>query len=79
MLAAQAQVGVDQLEGEEKKMINMCPKYVCLGKPLVVNFLSASEKKKLHIGQVCTVSFLSPDAFFSMEFLITTFKFHFLT
>ena len=27
----------------------MCPKCVCFGKSLMVNFLSSSEKKKLHI------------------------------
>ena len=41
---------VDRLEGEDKnKVINMCPKCVCLGKSLMVNFLNSSEKKKLHI------------------------------
>ena len=41
---------VDRLEGVEKnKVINMCPKYVCLTKSLKVNFLSSSEKEKLHI------------------------------
>ena len=37
---------------KKNKMINMCPKCVCLGKSLV-NFLSLSKKNKLHI--ICTV------------------------
>ena len=30
----------------------MCPKCVCLGKSLMVNFLSSSAKKKLHIKYI---------------------------
>ena len=37
---------------KKNKVINMCPKYVCLGKSLMVNFLSSSEKKKLHITYI---------------------------
>ena len=36
----------------------MCPKYVCSGKPLMVNFLSSSEKKKLHIKRTNFPNFL---------------------
>ena len=50
LLAEKQCQSVDRLEGEKKnKMINMCPKCVCLGKSLMVIFLSSSEKKKLHI------------------------------
>ena len=34
---------------KKNRVINMCPKCVCLGKSLMVNFLSSSEKKTLHI------------------------------
>ena len=41
---------VDRLEGVGKnKVTNVYPKCVCLGKSLMVNFLSSSEKNKLHI------------------------------
>ena len=33
----------------------MCPKCVCLGKSLMVNFLSSSEKKKLHIRYILVI------------------------
>ena len=42
---------------KKNKVINMCPKCVCLGKSLMVNFLSSSEKKKLHIMYIQKVFF----------------------
>ena len=49
LLAEKQCQSVDRLEGEEKKLvINMCPKCVCFGKSLMVNFLTSSKKKQTY-------------------------------
>ena len=41
-------------ELKKNKVINVLPKCVCLGKSLMVNFLSSSKKKKVHINYIPT-------------------------
>ena len=58
LLAEKQCQSVDRLEGEEKKLvINMCPKCVCFGKSLMVNFLSLSEKE-ITYNLICDFFFL---------------------
>ena len=53
-------VWIDKMVKKKNKVINMCPKFVCLGKSLMVNFLSSSQKKKLHIVYpICMAAGLS--------------------
>ena len=63
---------MDQLKGVGKnKVINVYPKCVFLGKSLMVNFLSSSKKKKVHI--VYTVQNLKNELFVLSLFSTTYF------